>query len=265
MTAVIFDIDNCLSNDEHRIPLIDWSASNPEQRYAAYHAACDQDAVGNMDVFARACTGQRKIVFFTARPNKVRAKTEAWIRAKLVGEVQPFTLVMRNDGDHSPSVHLKSKMLIDYRSINNPDREDVVAAYDDREDIVEMYRAFGVDAHVLKIHDTCAYTPPAAQPTAPVAPKNAADILADMADTYRARNKVYGDNFKMVAKLMAVLFPKGVPPELVVQDQFHLFELVLVKLSRYAISNLTHIDSAHDAAVYFAMCESINHNSKEKQ
>ncbi len=86
----------------------------------------------------------------------------------------------------------------------------------------------------------------------------AADILSEMAATYRERNAVYGDNFRMVAKLMAVLFPKGVPSELVVQDQFHLFELICVKLSRYAISNLTHIDSIHDAGVYAAMCEAIN-------
>jgi hypothetical protein len=84
---------------------------------------------------------------------------------------------------------------------------------------------------------------------------NAADILEDMAQTYRERNKVYGDNFKMVAPLMATLFPGGVPSELVVTDKFHLFELLLVKLSRFAISNLSHQDSIHDAGVYAAMVE----------
>lgn len=87
--------------------------------------------------------------------------------------------------------------------------------------------------------------------------KTAADILAEMAQTYRERNAVYGDNYKMVAKLVAVLFPNGVPSELVITDQWHLFELILVKLSRYAISNLTHQDSIHDAGVYCAMNEEI--------
>lgn len=91
---------------------------------------------------------------------------------------------------------------------------------------------------------------------------NAADILAGMADTYRERNAVYGDNYRMVAKLVAVLFPRGVPPELVVTDQWHLFELKLVKLSRFAISNLTHIDSIHDDAVYSAMIEAILHEQQ---
>ena len=92
---------------------------------------------------------------------------------------------------------------------------------------------------------------------------NAADILDGMAATFRERNAVYGDNFKMVGKLMAVLFPNGAPAELLHSDQFHLFELILVKLSRYAISGLEHVDSIHDAGVYCAMCEAINLNKQE--
>ncbi len=95
--------------------------------------------------------------------------------------------------------------------------------------------------------------------------KTADQILDEAAQTFRDRNAVYGDNFKMVGKMMQVLFPNGVPPELVVQDHFHLFELVLVKLSRYAISNLSHVDSIRDLAVYAAMCEAHNHNQLEKE
>lgn len=83
------------------------------------------------------------------------------------------------------------------------------------------------------------------------------EIMIDMARTFKERNAVYGDNYRMVAKLMLVLFPEGLPPGLYKKDQFHLFELVLVKLSRFAISNLTHRDSVHDMAVYAAMVESV--------
>lgn len=86
-------------------------------------------------------------------------------------------------------------------------------------------------------------------------PRTAADILDEMAGTFRERNRVYGSNFKMVAPLMKTLFPNGVPPELVVSDKFHLFELMLVKISRFAISNLSHQDSIHDCGVYAAMVE----------
>ena len=92
--------------------------------------------------------------------------------------------------------------------------------------------------------------------------RTAADILDSMAETFRERNKVYGSNYKMVAPLVRALFPNGVPPDLVVTHQWHLFELKLVKLSRFAISNLTHVDSIHDDGVYSAMIESIITNQE---
>lgn len=94
--------------------------------------------------------------------------------------------------------------------------------------------------------------------------RDPAIILDEMADTFRQRNAVYGDNYRMVAKLVKVLFPYGVPSELVTSDHWHLFEMKLVKLSRFAISGLTHIDSIHDDAVYSAMIESILHEQASK-
>lgn len=91
---------------------------------------------------------------------------------------------------------------------------------------------------------------------------SAADILDGMAATFRERQKVYGSNYKMVAPLVRTLFPNGVPSELVASDKWHLFELILVKLSRLAISNLTHMDSIHDMGVYCAMVE---HCMKEEK
>lgn len=94
--------------------------------------------------------------------------------------------------------------------------------------------------------------------------KTAADILAEMADTFRERNKVYGDNYKRVGDVMSALFPEGVM--LVTPEDFnvwHLFELMVVKMTRFANSGLTHEDSIHDLAVYAAMVESLIR--KEKQ
>lgn len=91
----------------------------------------------------------------------------------------------------------------------------------------------------------------------PVPKGTAADVLAAAAATFRERNAVYGSNYRMVGPMMAVLFPDGVPSELVTHHSFHLFELMLVKLSRFAISGLSHQDSVRDLAVYAAMIESI--------
>ncbi len=84
------------------------------------------------------------------------------------------------------------------------------------------------------------------------------DLLTDMANTYRERNAVYGDNWRTVGTVMAALYPKGVV--LHSADEFnkwHLFELIIVKLTRFVNSQLNHADSIHDIAVYAAMIEAI--------
>lgn len=89
------------------------------------------------------------------------------------------------------------------------------------------------------------------------------EILEAMAATYRERNKAYGDNFRMVGRVMAVLFPEGVQLKSAADyDVWHLFELKIVKLTRFAISGLQHLDSIHDDSVYGAMLEAI---LKERQ
>jgi hypothetical protein len=62
---------------------------------------------------------------------------------------------MRGESDHRPSVVLKSwqlSMLMTSCSIS-----DIHCAYDDREDVVKMYRRVGINAEVVKIHDSDAY------------------------------------------------------------------------------------------------------------
>jgi hypothetical protein len=87
---------------------------------------------------------------------------------------------------------------------------------------------------------------------------SADEILNSMADTFRERNKIYGDNYKTVGAVMVALFPNGIT--LLTKEQFntwHLFELMIVKLTRFANTEMKHKDSIHDAAVYAAMVESL--------
>ena len=86
---------------------------------------------------------------------------------------------------------------------------------------------------------------------------DAANVLIEMSKTYKAKNSEYKDNYKVVGKIMGLLFPDGVPVELLSSDQFHLFELKIVKLTRFARSNMKHLDSIHDDGVYSAMIEGI--------
>ncbi len=93
---------------------------------------------------------------------------------------------------------------------------------------------------------------------------NAADILQAAADTFRDRNALYKDNAIKVGELMAVLFPDGVrlhtPEEF---HKWHLFELMMVKLTRFVNSDMTHEDSIRDLIVYGAMVEKLTHEENE--
>jgi hypothetical protein len=97
-----------------------------------------------------------------------------------------------------------------------------------------------------------------------LAPGGTPGILMKMAETYQEHNRVYGDNYMRVGKVMSILFPDGV--ELVTPEDFnrwHLFELVVIKLTRFTQTGLTHIDTIHDLAVYAAMVEMTLQQSRE--
>lgn len=281
-TYVIFDLDNCLSDDRARIPLIEWDKKG-NARYNAYHAPCAQDPTSahTMDVFELHRSQGMTPIFMTGRPNVHRKDTIEWLNRNFnvyISEGRYLSkshsiLLMRGEGDERPSVEIKDEQLEYLLEMYDIGPDKILMAYDDRPEICAMYMNHGIKAEQLYIHTLDAYTPPNPNKSSEslgkklVAeipaflqrkqPRKTDEILADMAQTFKERNAIYGDNYRMVAKLVAVLFPRGVPPELVVTDQWHLFELKLVKLSRFAISGLTHQDSIHDDAVYSAMIESI--------
>lgn len=150
----LWDLDNCLADDEWRIPKIDWSATKPELRYAAYHADAIRDRPGNLAAF-RAVSAAARPAFCTARPEAVRMRTARWIRDAL-GERAP-ELHMRARHDHRSAVAIKAGFVDRIRRATN---EKIAFAFDDREDVVEMYRARGIPAVILKIHNTTADAPP---------------------------------------------------------------------------------------------------------
>lgn len=152
---IIVDIDNCIADDAWRIPRINWQKSNPAERYHDYHSLSGFDAAGNLEIFEDHHAAG--VILFTARPVAYRALTEEWLRRK--GLNYDF-LVMRNNNDHRPSVELKRGMLHWLPEVYGVPWSSIVAAYDDRKDVVEMYRKHHVPAHVRFVHEVCAYTPP---------------------------------------------------------------------------------------------------------
>lgn len=154
MTSIILDLDNCTSNDEWRIPKINWEYVNPMHRYHDYHMAAIHDRVANVDLFTDI---NHDILVFTARPVLYRSETVEWLNHNGINFKH---LLMRGVNDHSKSVVLKQKQLFFMRDRYGVGLESIVCAYDDRPDIVRMYIENGVNAEVRSIHSTCAYTKP---------------------------------------------------------------------------------------------------------
>jgi hypothetical protein len=298
MALAIWDLDNCLSDDSGRIGTIDWSTNDPEKRYAAYHERCDQDPCCNRDLFNEVSMAKNlEPLFITGRPEAVRAKTIAWIQQKL--GVEKPNLLMRPGRCELSSVDLKSMLLDKFLAAAGESERVIHAAYDDHKGIIDMYRARGIPAHLVAIHALDAYRNESElvrrAPVEELGPvqgagpnpehrldairyavdglrgfsrarrkrPDAAEVLEKMAATFRERNSQYRDNSRMVPKLVQVLFPDCVPSHLVSEEEWHLFELILVKLTRFATSGLTHVDSIHDIAPYAAMIESILQSKQE--
>lgn len=254
MRVAVFDLDGCVSCDCRRRKFLPAEGSS-DSAYNMYHQGLANDEAKNVGMILGHISRGDHLLFITARPERYIGDTLFWLK-EIIGQPDRFTLLMRPNGDSRPSAQLKVDWLRFWLRDAKASVKDVVAAYDDRRDVLEAYAAFGIPKERLH-HLTCCEQEE--EPRAPAAsshkPRTADEILTAMAATYRERNAVYGDNFRTVAPTIAALFPNGVPSELVTTDRWHLFELIIVKLSRFAQSNLTHTDSIHDAGVYAAMIE----------
>lgn len=253
MNVIICDIDNCIAHDEWRIPFINWAEADLDKRFHAYHTLSVQDeactlwlseAVQNLEA--------NHIHFFTARGTRYAAQTHHWLRE--VAGFKPFeySLHMRNNADHRSSVLLKEEMLLNLNHHDGVRRADIVAAYDDRADIVEMYRANDIRSEVRALHSAKIWERGGAPP------RTVPELLRAGADTFEQRNALYGDNYKHFGATMSGMFPGGLT--LRTAEDWNRAGLLIQcasKLTRYAaqFEKGGHRDSAHDLSVYGAMLQ----------
>jgi len=278
---VVCDLDGCLSDDRHRRHLL--PEKGKRDSYMPYHALCSRDPIVELvlgdviyDLFDVA-NQAALLLIVTGRPEEYRGETEAWLRAHLGGV--KWELMMRSSShDNTPPPELKMKLMTDFflSTHNIDDWGMIVSAYDDRADVLAAYpiaddrkhltalpnlRFADIDQKTLewlkKTADPRDWLDISPAPTPPwVGEKHdVPSVLRRMAETFEERAKVYGDHYKNFAKVTKALWPDGVPPGLLYEARWHLFELVLVKVCRFAATNLTHVDSIHDMAVYAAMIE----------
>jgi hypothetical protein len=147
---VIWDLDNCLADDKWRQDLIEWDKVGDE-RYEVYNNHMCGDNAHNVDKFKAFVAAGLYPVFFTGRAEHFRGATAAWIRENLCCEA--FTLFMRPSGTVGVTpAALKERMLDDLFSMGHLP-SDIVAAFDDLQPVIDMYRSRGVNGVHLQIHD----------------------------------------------------------------------------------------------------------------
>jgi hypothetical protein len=132
----IFDIDGTLADLRHRLPHIQKSPKD----WDGFFSAVDGDAP-IPHVIAVCCTLGlgTPIVLSSGRPERTREATIKWLVRHKVWLVV-HAMYMRADGDHRPDFQVKRELLARMRN----DGWSPIMAFDDRDQVVRMWRSEGV-------------------------------------------------------------------------------------------------------------------------
>ena len=145
----IFDLDGTLALIEHRRHLVE--RERDKQDWAGFYAACVDDDPNQpvIDTMERLRRAGADVWIFSGRSDEVRMQTVDWLCRHTSFMHSDFdsafgtqdVLTMRAEGDYTPDDVLKRQwldgMLVD-------DRRRLVAAFDDRDRVVKMWRDAGV-------------------------------------------------------------------------------------------------------------------------
>jgi hypothetical protein len=252
MPIAIFDLDGTLCDDRRRRPLLP-AVHGPDADYDAYHAGCAYDPVVEdmrQAVFDHRDMGHR-ILFITARPCTYMDETVAWIDT-YVGRLSNFCLLMRPEGDHTPSPALKVRLFEE-----DFEWKDVVAAYDDREDVLRAFQAKGVSTENLTLVEVL--TDAAVEEEEEEGP-SPADCLIEGVALFDSRNTQYRAAYLKFGDVMHALYPDGISAQGPEQmAELGLLVQIVSKVTRNsgAPAGEMHLDSIADLKVYAAMLESV--------
>jgi FMN phosphatase YigB (HAD superfamily) len=132
---IVCDLDGTLCDAAHRRHLVD--GSQPRD-WDQFYDRCDMDPP-HYDVLELINTLHQKynLVYVTGRVERVRKKTEAWLRRHYAPYGPVF---MRPDGDHRQDYVLKEEIA----ACEGLTKNSVLVALDDRDQVVEMWRRLGI-------------------------------------------------------------------------------------------------------------------------
>lgn len=130
---VIFDLDGTIANIDHRTHFV----RGGRKDWDAFFAACVDDLPVShvIDTLHAHVEAGHDVRIWSARSDVVRAETEQWLYD--AGVPATYLQHMRAAGDNTPDVELKRYWL-------NQESERPDLVYDDRQRVVDMWRAEGV-------------------------------------------------------------------------------------------------------------------------
>lgn len=140
----IFDLDGTIALIEHRKHWLERLDLGGE-RWRRFYADCYMDAPNRpvIETMYRLKLSGADIWIFSGRSSEVRGMTLAWLAQHAPHITHPWqnTIVMRDEGDHRPDTELKQSFL---NSMLDDDRDRLIGVFDDRDQVVQMWRANGV-------------------------------------------------------------------------------------------------------------------------
>jgi hypothetical protein len=141
----IFDLDGTLSNPEHRRHWVE-KANPTRDDWHRFYLDCINDSVNIpvmttlMALYERGC----EIQIWSGRDEMTRELTITWLQAAMFSSrttVEQLLVHMRPHDDTTPDHQLKRAWL---NQMSKMDRARLVAVFDDRQKVVDMWRDEGI-------------------------------------------------------------------------------------------------------------------------
>lgn len=137
MRFIIVDLDGTLCNESHRVQHGidgDWDAYFEKLHLDEPH----EDVLSLINAF-----GTERIIFLTCRPEKHRQPTKDWLWKH--GIHHTYLLLMRQDGDTTPSEELKVMQLEKFFGSRQAVLDSVLFVLEDRDKVVKALREYGLN------------------------------------------------------------------------------------------------------------------------
>lgn len=139
--CMIFDIDGCLADPEHRMYMVDGTVGGNPPNWDKFFAACiyDDPHEGLCSLARMVSDSETHLILLTGRPERIRAQTSEWLKSQGIFYDK---LILRSNSDFRANWEYKEAELKKLKE----EGFNVTMAVDDDPHIISMYRRNGIQA-----------------------------------------------------------------------------------------------------------------------